>query len=253
MSEQLFNNAKSERPDTDAKWPAEKWINAGGMKLESLYSFRKLYQDKIFCDVGFARGNILHAVYPFVESMVGYETEHAVGKVGYETTNELLFLKSQKEKNVNLIYKRFEKSQDLELVKSIDFFYFALGVEHFVNMNVGEIFKVNPKAIILHHFLMNDQTLSSWRRTREFTNITRPFNYFSHVLDSIPTNEVHRFAIGESSSACGQDPRIIIKQDDWFTILYCGEQVITESIKKDIADQFQKQESTQYIEFIQVP
>jgi len=165
MHKKTFDLARAVNPGTNKLWPAEDWVQFGGMTLEQLYSFNDLYADKVFCDIGFGRGNILHAVYPYVKGLVGYETHHALNDHQYTDSQELTFLKSQTEKSLDLKYHNFEADiNDHKTLKSIDFFYIAIGVERIGELAIDRIFKANPTAMIMHHFKMSINSLNGWRK-----------------------------------------------------------------------------------------
>ena len=214
------------------------------MGLAEIYAMKDLYRNKTFCDVGFGRGNILHAVYPYVKSLIGYELESSVGNHAYESTEELLFLKEQKDKELDLIYKDFSNSGTPEQFQKIDFFYCTVGIQNFVKMNVDRIFRVNPRAVLMHYFKMTDVGFETW----ELVDGRRPvypasFPGFSSSMDS---STVISVCMSESLYATGgMKPQLgIVSKDKGDTsvtnyfLLYGPDDIVTKEIKDSITSTF---------------
>ena len=202
-----MNDTKKSFSDVEQeneKWPAVEFFQGGGLGLEQIYSLEDLYRGKRFCDIGHGTGNILHAVYPLVESLVGFETPHAPRR-----TAEINFLRDdQSDTAVELIYQPFirESWVDEEFLKKIDFFYCAVGVEHAGEMGLEKIFLANPNAVLVHYFRMSDVSFGLWKKVR-IGKGQRTFSLFKHgdpVLDA-KLNDMSRHCIGESAAAVGTE------------------------------------------------
>jgi hypothetical protein len=182
-------------------WPAEGFVNFGGLDLQELYSLKDLFKNKHFCDIGFGRGNILHALYPVVKSLTGYETYHAVGNYLYESTPELLFLKGQKHVPVTLHYKFFNGHEETKSLSNIDVFYVAIGVEASKNLQLQPILELDSKVVI-HRFRMTRSSFDVWTKDCDESM----FNIYEPQTTDHNMRRIDRFCVGESSHAVGSNP-----------------------------------------------
>lgn len=197
----ISETSYSQRIHHDVSWPAEEFVNFGGLDLQELYFLKDLFKDKHFCDIGFGRGNILHAVYPMVKSLTGYETYHAVGNHLYESTSELLFLKGQNHVPTTLHYKSFNGHEETESLSNIDVFYVAIGVEPFNKLQLQPILALDNKVVI-HRFRMTRQSFDVWTKDCDESM----FNIYEPEIADHNMRHIDRLCVGESSRSVGAKP-----------------------------------------------
>ena len=153
----IWDKVKKEASIKSPLWPAtEEFVHDGSINGYEFLALRKLFIDQVVCDIGFGRGNILHAAFPFAKELVGFEMPCAEASHKYTTSFELMFLKNQVEKKVTLLYQEFarENQKSISTIDNIDVYFCAIGPNFLKQLNLARIFKAKPSAVIIYCFFL---------------------------------------------------------------------------------------------------